>query len=288
MSRKIFNLSCGSLNMNNYRCRKNCPLIVIAVLCSLFLSNCLVRASEHSQTFQDSTNANSKHNTPFLRKATPFIIAFSAGGALFSVDKDIQRESLRSSLRGTDADRFFHTVEHFGTQGPYLITIALQSAYGLIFKDRRSFIDAGELVFGFVVTEGITLGVKDAVGRKRPYESDSPYKFFKGGQSFYSGHTVTAFTYATIMAKSYPHQDLSFIGINHEVPLIPIFMYSAAGLVGIQRIYKNVHWASDSYFGALAGYGFGSLAIYAGKRFEKNGFHLTYHKGLMFEYCMDF
>jgi membrane-associated phospholipid phosphatase len=226
-----------------------------------------------------SNGEKSVEGKSILRRAIPYTAIFAAGGALFAVDDDIQHESMRTSLRSPTADHFFKDVEHYGTVGPYLITMPIQIGYGLIFHHRESLVNASELAVGFVFIEGVSYGIKAAFGRLRPYQTGSPYRFFKGGTSFYSGHTVTAFTYATIVATNYPRQDLSFMGIDHEVPAVPILAYSLAGLVGIQRLYSNNHWASDVYFGALAGYGCGKLVtclgdkIYGGKLFAtwRNG-----------------
>ena len=218
-------------------------------------------------------------NRSLLCKAAPYGAILGAGGLLFALDKDIQRESLRSSLRGSTADGFFNVIEDYGRVGPYAVSVPLLVAHGLILKNKKSIYVAGELGGSLLLSEGVTRVVKAAFGRLRPYESGSPYRFFKGGDSFYSGHSIAAFTFSTVMAKNYPRQDLGFLGIDGEVPLVPIVAYMAAGLVGIQRIYSNNHWASDVYFGALAGYGVGTVAVHVGEKLRAGKFRLFCRPG---------
>lgn len=62
--------------------------------------------------------------------------------------------------------------------------------------------------------------------------------------SFPSGHTAVAFSTATIIGDAYN---------------CGIITYPLAGLVGLARIYKEKHWASDVYFGAVLGLLIGRL-----------------------------
>ena len=271
-----------SVRVISYKWLRATVFIIAALM--LFFSS----ISAMAITTADSANFALRQSHSLFYKSLPYLGAVALGGVILASDKDIQRESLRSSIRGTDADKFFHTVEHFGTPGPCLTTIALQVPYGIITRNNEQLYNAAELAGGFICAQAVTNITKKAFGRKRPYESSSPYRFFKGGQSFYSGHTVTAFTYSTIMAKNYPRQDLNFIGIDRQIPIIPILMYSASTLVAIQRIYKNVHWASDTYVGALAGYGIGSFAVFAGRKIESRGFHFGYYPGPELIYSFEF
>jgi membrane-associated phospholipid phosphatase len=202
----------------------------------------------------------------FLSRTWPYFGLVAGGGVLLAFDKNLNRASQNNSLHNSTADQFSNTVEHFGRPGPFAVAVPALGAYGLIFKDRKSLLTAEELTAGFFLLQGVTGTAKSAFGRLRPYEADSPYEFFSGGSSFYSGHTVTIFTFATIISKNYPEQDLSAIGINHHFPLVPILTYAAGGMVGLQRLYDDDHWASDVYFGALAGYAIGSLTVYFGNK----------------------
>ncbi|MFW5787151.1 MAG: phosphatase PAP2 family protein [Halanaerobiales bacterium] len=86
--------------------------------------------------------------------------------------------------------------------------------------------------------------LKTMIGKKRPpgpieYQ---PFTIESSYHSMPSGHTTTAFALATTIANHYPkYKKLS---------------YSFATLVGISRLYEDVHWASDVISGA--GLGFGS------------------------------
>jgi membrane-associated phospholipid phosphatase len=192
-------------------------------------------------------------NSWFRRKYVRSSALLLGGAAMFAMDGDVKEVFLNSGLHRRAADRFFEKAENFGHVEPYLLTIPVLMGHGLFFHNKKSIRTAGELAGGLVLAQGLTAGAKKLFGRKRPYESDSPYSFFKGGSSFYSGHTITAFTFARVISKEYPHQNLKFIGLGHRVPLVPIVSYSIAATVGLQRLYSNVHWSSDVYFGALAG-----------------------------------
>jgi len=192
----------------------------------------------------------------------------TAGGAAFAFDRDLREFYQRPRLHGKTADDIINTFEDLGKETPYFFIIPAFLGYGAIAKDDRSFRTGGEMATGLLGSLAVTWGVKRAFGRLRPYQSLSPYDFFEGGRSFYSGHTITVFTAATIVASEYQRQNLGFIGIDHDIPLVPILVYSAAGMVGVQRLYSDVHWSSDVYFGALAGYGMGKLTTYVWKRVD--------------------
>jgi hypothetical protein len=188
----------------------------------------------------------------------------AVGVTAFVFDGELNDISQQRSIHSEFNSDFFNTIEPLGLRKIYVAAIPIFVGHGLIFKDKKSMMVGGELFAGMQLANGITYLVKSGFGRKRPFESDSPFDFFEGGSSFYSGHVVNIFTFATILSKNYPKQDLSFIGVDRNLPLVPVISYSTAVLVGIQRLYGNTHWLSDVYFGALAGYGIGSLVMYLG------------------------
>jgi membrane-associated phospholipid phosphatase len=214
----------------------------------------------------------SSHNESFLKRHRWYIGMLGCGALTFAVDRDLNVLSQKRYLHNGPADSFFEIVEHFGKGGPYFVAVPILAGHGLLFGNRKSIAVSGELAVGCVASQGITRLLKTAFGRKRPYETDSPFEFFEGGSSFYSGHTVTIFTFATIISKNFPRQNLGFIGLHRDLPVIPIFSYSLAGLVGIQRLYSNQHWTSDVFFGALAGYTIGSTIVHFGKKVHLGSF----------------
>lgn len=226
---------------------------------------------DNQSSLNHSLKAGDDKGDLFWHRYGPWIVAGASAIPLFAVDRDIMKFSQRCSLHSRDADNFFWPVYESG-QG-YECAIAIPFlVHGLIYKKNRSMVVAGELVAGLAAEIIFTKAFKILSGRLRPYQSASPSKFFRGGRSFFSGDVSTSFTFATIMAKNYPRQNLGFIGIHHEVPLIPIFLYSAGGLVACQRLYSDNHWPSDVYYGALAGYAVGSIVEHYGKKTHLKGF----------------
>ncbi len=217
----------------------------------------------------------SDSNKPFLRRYGAWILAGAGGASLFAFDKSIKKYSQRNSLHSTAADNFFKPVHDLGQGWEFAIAIPLYAGHGLIWKKNRSMAIAGELLTGLALDGAVTEGFKISFGRLRPNASESPFKFFKGGRSIFSGDVSVMMTFATIMSKEYPSQNLGFLGIHHNVPLLPILLYSATGLVACQRLYTNEHWSSDVFYGALAGHAAGIIAVHFGKKIHLKGFSIA-------------
>lgn len=125
---------------------------------------------------------------------------------------------------------------------------------------------------GFTITAGKAVIIANAMAtwskvlahRHRPYDDtpskpnqwDGPRADLKN-DSFFSSHTATAFSLATVIASTYS-----------EHKWVPPVAYSMASLIGVSRITGNDHWATDVFVGAVIGYGVGKL-IYKLNRSKK-------------------
>jgi len=68
-------------------------------------------------------------------------------------------------------------------------------------------------------------------------------------RSFPSGHTTGAFAFASVMA-------MSIDNVYWKTG-----WYGSAALVGMARIYHNVHWISDTFFAAAISYSVASYVV---------------------------
>ena len=115
---------------------------------------------------------------------------------------------------------------------------------------------------GLMLTEAVlTLGLvqfptKFIVGRSRPDagRGNHSYKAFGGTTqeraSFFSGHSATAFSVSTVLAKTIDH------------PLATVGLYALAAVTPVARIYDDRHWFSDTLVGSAVG-------IYIGRQVFK-------------------
>jgi undecaprenyl-diphosphatase len=92
----------------------------------------------------------------------------------------------------------------------------------------------------------VNAGIKAVVGRERPDASDLrisntgvPVRAPKTS-SFPSGHTLAAFTAATVLSRPGDRAGNAFL-------------YTAAGLIGVSRIHLRAHHASDVAGGVIIG-----------------------------------
>ena len=135
----------------------------------------------------------------------------------------------------------------------YLGGIAAKNSYA-----RSTALLAGEAVAG---SEILTFVLKDIDNRKRPSGFSSTGNFadswFEGGSfirsrgSFPSGHTIAAFSVATVFSRRY--------GRSHR--WVPYVSYGLAGLVGFSRITQSAHFPSDVFAGGALGYSISRFVV---------------------------
>jgi membrane-associated phospholipid phosphatase len=141
------------------------------------------------------------------------------------------------------------------TAGEIALVPAAMYGIGLFRKD--SYAQQTALLSGeAVVDSGILVTVmKDISRRLRPSDiaprgdfSDtffrSPKTIIGKGSAFPSGHTIFAFSVATVIARRY--------GRNHR--WVPWVAYGMAGAIGFSRITLQSHFPSDVFLGAALGY----------------------------------
>lgn len=114
-----------------------------------------------------------------------------------------------------------------------------------------------------LLSTATSFGIKMLAGRARPHvDVRNPHNFqlargFSGDdfQSFPSGHTTAAFAFASVLSREtqmwWPRSRW-YIGTG---------AYAGATLVGVSRMYNNMHWASDVLGGAAIGTLFGLKVV---------------------------
>jgi membrane-associated phospholipid phosphatase len=118
-------------------------------------------------------------------------------------------------------------------------------AVSLIRNDKELLLNAVELGATAVYSAGVTLTVKYAVRRDRPFLTypDIVAKDAESGPSFPSFHTAASFGTATSLSLMYPRWYV----------IVPSYVW--AGAVGYSRLRLGVHYPSDVLCGALVGSG---------------------------------
>jgi len=120
---------------------------------------------------------------------------------------------------------------------------AYEGTESRIGKTAWQSLDAG------LMSQIITEGVKRATGRKRPRSTDSPNKWFQGGQSFPSGHVSGMTAMVTPFVLEY----------EEEYPLVHLLWTLPLHQMG-GRVKAQAHWQSDVLVGALVGFASGYWA----------------------------
>jgi membrane-associated phospholipid phosphatase len=102
---------------------------------------------------------------------------------------------------------------------------------------------AEALIDGNIVVSAL----KTASQRQRPPKDHSSGEFFDGGSSFPSGHAISAWSLATVIAQEY----------GHHRPLVQVGAYGIATVVSLSRYTGRNHFLSDVLVGSAMGYGIG-------------------------------
>ena len=148
-----------------------------------------------------------------------------------------------------------------GSQNVLIGLSASMLTGGIIFKDKKLLHTTRLMVESAVIAGGITYLSKGLLGRSRPYTNVGsndfhPLKFSKQKEyrAFPSGHSTSAFSMMTVIAKQYDQW------------WIQIPAYTLAVSVALQRIESRNHWASDVVVGGAIGYWVGTTLVNHHKR----------------------
>jgi len=159
-------------------------------------------------------------------------------------------------------DGFNHAFSGKATDiGNIVAPLSLYAA-GLIRKDSKmqsTALLAGEAIAN---VEILTTVMKDIDRRLRPADippngdfSDSWFqdnkRYLRSNGSFPSGHTIVAFSVATVVSRRY--------GSQHR--WVPYVAYGTAALVGLSRVSLSSHWVSDVFAGGALGYSISRFTV---------------------------
>lgn len=109
---------------------------------------------------------------------------------------------------------------------------------------ETGFLGAEAILHSQIVTQGLKLVTR----RDRPFQSkeagEGGTAFYRGGDSFPSGHASGSFALATIFAYEY----------GHDHKWVPFVAYGLSSAVSLSRLSAQKHWPSDVFVGATTGF----------------------------------
>jgi membrane-associated phospholipid phosphatase len=208
---------------------------------------------------QNSRNDSLVTTRPWLTKRDAVAGAFAvlATVAIAPLDGRTARELQEQQFqRSDDLQHTARQLAFLGGPGPFLMGASLFAAGRLSGMPRLA--DAGLHMTEAVVLAASFTGLgKGVFGRALPnvnVNNPDDFQFFRGFHdrngpfvSFPSGHAAASFAVAAVVTGEL---DRWHPGLAHIAGPIA---YGGAGLVGLARMYQNVHWASDLPLAAAIG-----------------------------------
>lgn len=177
-------------------------------------------------------------------------------GALIATDRDTGDEMLESHHLDNASRIVSYAGSIYGVAaeagGFYLIGRATHD-----YRARETGVLSAEAALdsGIVVTV-----LKEVTQRARPTAGVDRSKFFVGGSSFPSGHSIQAWSIATVVANEY-----------HDHPAVEIAAYGIASAVSVARFTGHYHYLSDVLVGSAMGFGIGRYVYRTHHRIASKG-----------------
>ncbi len=209
-----------------------------------------------AQDLANPDTAAQRSQRLFTRRDAYIAGAFAAGTlAMLPVDRTLSNHLQDSTVQANQL--LSHTATGARLLGsPGTLVLPLAAYVGGRVTHRPEMADLGlHTIESVVMAKVITGTVKTAAGRALPFrDPDDPFNYHLGRgfrndeyASLPSGHTSSAFA-----AASAATSEVGAHWPRHKT-VVGITLYTAAGLVGLSRMYNNKHWASDVVLGAAVG-----------------------------------
>lgn len=218
--------------------------MVMRVLWCLLLITSLAPAQSYVKDFAKDFAHDQKRiwTSPFRMNQRQFwTLAVPLVGGTVAL-KSVDRRVIDAMPNSPDQIKWSGRASNLGTAYGLGLAVGLTSVYGAAAGKpaAKTMGRNGLLALGDALA--VTYALKLATRRERPDAPHSRGSFWSGGDSFPSGHAMTAFAVATAVAR-HPRCP-KWLGIT---------LYGTAAVISLSRLSGNRHYPSDVYFGAFSG-----------------------------------
>jgi membrane-associated phospholipid phosphatase len=230
------------------------PPVLLAV-CTALSAGIAVPCAGAQNSRSDSTRATRAWITK--GDALAGAVAVLSTMAMAPIDGRTARELQERQLQGNDdLQRTARQLAFLGGPGPFLVGAGLFAA-GRISRAPRLANAGLHMTEAVLLAASVTGLGKGVFGRALPnvdVNNPDDFQFGRGFHegngpfvSFPSGHTAASFAMATVVTDEVDQWHPGMARIIGPIA------YGGAGLVGLARMYQNVHWASDLPLAAAIG-----------------------------------
>jgi membrane-associated phospholipid phosphatase len=186
------------------------------------------------------------------RKDVKWMIPAGVGfGALITTDR-ITGDEIAEFDRGVTASRIISYPGSTSGVAAVAATFYIVGRRTGNARARETGILSAQAALDSLIVSG---ALKAASQRARPEAIRERSEFFDGGSSFPSGHSIQAWSVATIIANEY-----------HDNRKVQIAAYSIASAVSVARFTAGKHYISDVLVGSALGYMIGRYVYHAHHR----------------------
>lgn len=243
-----------------------CLILVIVLLMFFGSADAEERYSLFRNLKEDAVYAVTSPSRMEKGSALITLGIIGAGAAIYSQDEKIR--SYFQDNRTSSRDNISEVAATFGDGLYDLGFLAVFGGSGYFIGNEKMQETALLSLESFIAANTLGTAAKIGFGRSRPYTEDgnrrfSPFSTDTDHTAMPSGHTISAFSIASVFAGEYDN------------PVVDVTAYSLASMVGIQRIYGDKHWASDVFAGAVIGIVAGKSIVYLHKRKDTGSVYLV-------------
>ena len=169
------------------------------------------------------------------------LLLISMGG--FAQNLDVRILDRINSPNNLPSDKFFKFMSNSSLEVVIAAPVGFALA-GYWGNDKQMLRNSGVIATSAILNIGITMGLKYAINRERPFNAYPNLIFNKVDQkdpSFPSGHTSSAFATATSLSLAYPKWYV----------IVPSYVW--ASTVSYSRMHLGVHYPTDILGGIIVG-----------------------------------